>query len=296
MSGKLVPQTPAEGVSPVAAAVCRALTIVGVSGMEFIAKDERSAVRAASLSASATGAEGARAAGSPHDTRLSRNAVLSRSMPSDAALVMGCAERVRLHRGDTLTDIGDMVDRLCFPETAVLALVVPMRDGTSAEVAFVGREGMVGGMALLGVAASAVRATVLVAGDALRVPVPAIRRLCDASRTLHASLLGAEALLHAAVVRSAACHALHPARARLARFLLEFQDRTGKETLLLTQDETAAMLGVQRTTVTAAAQTLMERGLITYRRGQIGILDRPGLEAMACECYHCAPSRLLLHG
>jgi CRP-like cAMP-binding protein len=90
----------------------------------------------------------------------------------------------------------------------------------------------------------------------------------------------------AQLLQSSACAALHTVEARLCRWLLELQDRTeGRTALSLTHDFLAEMLGVQRTTVTVAAQVLQRAGLITYRRGQVTILDRAGLEDAACECH-----------
>jgi len=194
-------------------------------------------------------------------------------------------ERVRLKRGEILINTEAPLTRIWFPETCVVALVIQMEDGSSAEVAEVGREGAVGHEAVLGVERSVIQAAVQVSGEALCIRTRHLLASMEHSTQLRLAMWHNMASIHAQAMQSAACYALHSTRARLARFLLLIQDRTDQPAMHLTQELLAEMLGVQRTTVTAAALALMDEGLILYRRGRIDICNRAGLEAAACECY-----------
>ncbi len=194
-------------------------------------------------------------------------------------------DRQSLSCGKLVQEIDETVTRIWFPQDCIFSLIVPMEDGSSAQVAAVGHEGAVGCAALFGMAQSLVRSVVQVAGQAYVVEIRKFRPLVENIPALGALISHFMASIQADAMQSAACYALHPARARLARFLLMTQDRTGKCNLTLTQEALAEILGVQRTTVTAAALGLAAEGYISYRRGYISILDRPGLMLAACECY-----------
>src|SRR5215207_7060689 len=130
------------------------------------------------------------------------------------------------------------------------------------------------------------RDLVQVPGRALRLPLATLREAIMASPRLHQVCLCYVAALIAHVLQSVACHALHTVEARLARWLLLFQDRVdGAAALPITQELLAEVLGVQRTTVTAAARLLQQAGLIAYKWGSVTVLDRAGLERVSCECY-----------
>ena len=173
-----------------------------------------------------------------------------------------------------------------FPETCVIGLIVYMEGGSTAEVGILGCEGMVGYPAALGDRRALAYASVRVAGEALHLPAKAMLAAFESSPGFRNLVLHYIGALHAEVLQSAACHALHSAELRLARLLLMFQDRGSNNGVIpLTHDQLAGMLGVQRTTVTAAAGTLQHAGLIAYRHGTITILDRAGMETAACECY-----------
>jgi CRP-like cAMP-binding protein len=127
---------------------------------------------------------------------------------------------------------------------------------------------------------------VQVPGRALRLPLATLREAFAASPHVHQVCLCYVAALIAHVLQSVACNALHTVEARLARWLLLLQDRIdGTEALPITQELLAEMLGVQRTTVSAAARALQQAGLIAYKWGSVTVLDRAGLERVSCECY-----------
>ncbi len=143
-----------------------------------------------------------------------------------------------------------------------------MSDGSAVETAAVGWEGMVGLAGFLGTDRTTAQAFCQIRGDALRSIL---------NRYTHAHFTQ--------VAQASACKRLHTMRQRCARWLLETHDRVHRDTFPLTQELLAQMLGVTRPSVTVAARTLQQAGLIRYRRGEITVLDRDGLEEAACECY-----------
>ncbi len=224
---------------------------------------------------------------SRHDHRPAANRLLASLEPGDHRRLLARAERVRLERGQVLFEAGEELRHAWFPESCVVSLAVAMRDGASSEAATVGREGMVGLMAALSSHRALSRAVVRVPGEASRLPADALRAAFEANPRVRLRCLCYVDALLAQVLQSAACSALHPVEARLSRWLLQLEDRIGDAPsgLPLTHDFLAEMLGAHRTTVTLAARALQRAGLIAYRRGQVAVLDRPGLEAAACECY-----------
>ena len=214
------------------------------------------------------------------------NRLLSTFSPAERALLEPSATLVELRRGEILFEAGSDVPATHFPSAGtVVAIVVGVDDGRTVEVATIGKEGAVGGIVSGGKAPAFGRAVVQVAGFALRVDLKALEAAKARSphiRDLFARY--ADALL-AQVMQSVACNAFHPLEARCCRWLLTAQDRAGTETIPLTQEFLAEMLGVQRTTVSAVARMLQEQGLIRYRRGSIQILDRAAVMKRSCECY-----------
>ena len=197
---------------------------------------------------------------------------------------------VSLTVGRVLAEPGDRIEQVYFPTSGVVSIVTLLEDGRKVESLTVGREGAVGLLAAFGKSTALQRCIVQIAGAALRIDVEPLR----AGVAEHPAILDVviryaqftEAQLH----QSAACNALHNIEARLCRWLLTCQDRTGDHVLSLTQEFLAMMLGVQRTSVTMAAQALHRHGLIQYRRGRITVLDRAGMERASCECYRTIES------
>jgi CRP-like cAMP-binding protein len=172
-----------------------------------------------------------------------------------------------------------------FPTSGMISIVVMMRDGASVEVGIVGREGMLGIQPVLGDDTSLNEAIVQIPGSALRLPADILRREVLASPELRAVLLRyVQAYVYSAA-QSVACNRAHLVEQRLARWLLTARDRSGSDTLPLTHEFIAMMLGVGRPRVTVAAQSLQTAGLIEYNHGLITITDREGLKVAACECY-----------
>ena len=190
-----------------------------------------------------------------------------------------------LDKGAVLYEPGDRIETIYFPDNAVLCLMTLLQSGEAIESAIVGREGAIG----LGAATAprqAISRTVVQAGGlAWRAPADPLRAIWRQSPSVR-DLAGrhAEAVL-AQLAQSVACNAVHSVEARLARWLLAHRDRIDTRVLALTQEAVADDLGVQRTTVTVVARAMQSAGLIRYSRGMVEILDRAGLEGLACECY-----------
>jgi CRP-like cAMP-binding protein len=167
----------------------------------------------------------------------------------------------------------------------MVSLLAVMRTGEQIETAVVGRDGVVGGSIGVDSGRSLGQATVQIPGSALQITSLEFLSLYKASESFRALINRFQALILVQAQQSAACHAVHTVDARLCRWLLQSQDTTESDVVPLTQEFLSHMLGVQRTSVTLAAQTLQKAGLIRYARGVITILDRAGLKESACECY-----------
>jgi CRP-like cAMP-binding protein len=195
-------------------------------------------------------------------------------------------EIVEVHRGDVLFEPGEDVVTTYFPVAgSMVSLVLTMRDDREIEVATIGQEGASGGIVSAGHKPAFARMVVEIGGLALRLPTDRLEEAKKRSPTLRDLFNRYADVLLAQTLQSVACNALHTIEERCSRWLLATQDRVATRDLPLTQEFLAQLLGVQRTTVSAAAQELQRKGLINYRRGLITIADRAGLEEAACECY-----------
>lgn len=191
-----------------------------------------------------------------------------------------------LSRGEVLCEPDEPLRRVYFIESGLVSLATVFEDGTTAEMATVGREGLIGIGALLGGEVAFGRYVVPMPGLALGVEVSQFTTVLQENLELRAICEAyAQAFLREAL-QSAACNSVHMVEERCARWLLMSHDRSDGDSFALTQGCLADMLGVCRSTVTAAAGALQRAGLIRYRRGAIRVLDRQGLETASCECYH----------
>jgi CRP-like cAMP-binding protein len=215
----------------------------------------------------------------------SHNQILAALSPPDLKLLSPHLKNITLDQGTILLEQGERIKHVYFVSDGMISLVTVLEDGGSIEAAAIGREGIVGAALADGTGQSPLRGVVQVAGKGLRIDVDHFHAAVHKSERLRA-IVGhnSEAML-AQVVRTVGCNAKHSADQRLSRWLLMVHDRVEGDTLKLTQEFLAQMLGVQRTTVTLVARALQTAGLIKYRRGRIDILDRQRLEETACECY-----------
>jgi len=175
-------------------------------------------------------------------------------------------------------------DTVFFPLSGLSCLVTVMEDGGMVEAAMVGREGM-GGGSTLPIASRGLHRVTLVPGEAVQVPPETFRQLLHEDHRLLLLVARYQEMLFRCSAQSAACNRVHPAPARLARWLATACIRNGAADLQVTQDFLASMLGVRRPTVTLAVGQLEEQGVITCRRGSIEVLDRDALLAQCCECF-----------
>ena len=208
------------------------------------------------------------------------------SMPASALRRLNRQlEPVTLAFGQVLYEPGKAIRHVYFPISCLISLLTSVDRRRTLEVGMVGNEGMAGMPFILGVGISGVRALVQGAGPALRVGAPAFRAEFDRNPALQQALYRYTYALMAQISQTAACNRFHDAGERLARWLLMSRDRIGADTISLTQEFLAHMLGLRRVGVTEAASELKRRGLINYTRGQLRILDVPGLRRASCSCY-----------
>lgn len=214
-----------------------------------------------------------------------RNRVLSALAAADVAALIPDMTEVTWGPGELLYEVAGPVDAAHFPSSAGLSVVSVMADGVSVECATVGVESAVGLLPALSGGISSNRTFVQLTGSGISIPATALRRRAAVSPDLFDLLLRFAQVVIAQEEQSVACNALHTIEPRLARWILLNNDRLATRVMPLTQEYLAIMLGVQRTTVSAAASQLRREGLISYTRGQLEVLDRSGLERRACECY-----------
>lgn len=199
---------------------------------------------------------------------------------------------VKLTHSAVLFDAGGEIDRLYFPHTGVISLVVPLAGGDMIEAGMIGRDGVAGTSAALDGAVSLNRAVVQIAGMGSAIDIQPMRAAVAASKPLRVKLYQHDQMLLAQAQQSAACNAKHQIEERLSRWLLRTRDLVGSDSIELTQEFLAQMLGVRRTSVTLAASHLQAVNLIKYRRGHIQIMDLDGLEDTSCECYEAVKTQV----
>jgi CRP-like cAMP-binding protein len=216
---------------------------------------------------------------------MSANQLLDHLPAAELRRLLAQGAHVPLRGGQPLQTQGLPLRALLFPVQGFVCLVTPLDHHAPVQVGMVGREGVLGAQLLLGSSASPVGVVVQEGGQALSLPLAALRRALPQNpglrRLLSRYLL--VQLRHA--VTAAACLHYHPLQARLARWLLMGQDRAEGDGFAVTQDGLAQLLGVRRVGVTVAAGGLQEAGLIRYHRGWIHVGDRDGLQTLACSCY-----------
>jgi CRP-like cAMP-binding protein len=194
-------------------------------------------------------------------------------------------ELVPLPLGDVLYESGSQLGHVYFPTTSIVSLLYVMEDGASAEIAVVGNEGIIGVALFMGGETTPSRAVVQSAGYAYRLRGPLLKREFTRSLAMQHLLLRYTQALLTQMAQTAVCNRHHSVDQQLCRWLLLSLDRLASNELTMTQELIANMLGVRREGVTEAAGKLQDAGLIHYSRGRITVVDRPGLEAQACECY-----------
>jgi CRP-like cAMP-binding protein len=192
-------------------------------------------------------------------------------------------ERVDLALGQVLSESGSTPEWVYFPTTAIVSLLYLTQDGESAEIAVVGHDGMVGISLIMGGNATPSRAVVQSAGQAYRLRAAEIRHQVQCAGPVLAILLRYTQSMMAQVAQTAACNRYHSIEQLLCRRLLLALDRSVSDTLVMTQELVASLLGVRRESITAAALKLHQAGVIRYNRGHIAVLDRRSLEQRSAQ-------------
>ena len=201
-------------------------------------------------------------------------------------------EAVPLAHGRVLYDVDVPLTRVYFLESGVASLVTILENRVTIGVAMVGREGVVGVTTLLlGGDAALARCQVLVPGSALAVEVSAFRNALRQSPKLRMACQAYTRALLVQMLQAVPCNRLHTVEQRCARWLLMCADRTEDDTFELTQEYLGEMLGVPQPTLTVIVRKLQNAGLIGRSRSAIAVVDRPGLEVAACECYRIVRDR-----
>ncbi len=194
-------------------------------------------------------------------------------------------ELVKLDLGDVVYESGSRMKHVYFPTNSIVSLLYVMEDGASAEIAVVGKDGVVGISLFMGGDTTPSRAVVQSAGNCYRLSADRLKaEFARYGPTMHMLLRYTQALI-TQMTQTAVCNRHHSVDQQLCRWLLLSLDRLPSNELTMTQELMANMLGVRREGVTEAAGKLQAAGLIHYSRGHITVTDRRGIEARACECY-----------
>ena len=212
------------------------------------------------------------------------NGLLAALPETERARWIAQLECVEMPLGQVLYESGTTLSHVYFPTTAIVSLLYVTESGASAEIAVVGREGIVGISLFMGGESTPSRAVVQSAGQGLRLSAQVIKDEFNRAPVLHLLLRYTQALI-TQMCQTAVCNRHHSLDQQLCRWLLLSLDRLDGTALVMTQELIANMLGVRREGVTEAARKLQEAGLIQYSRGRISVLDRRGIEARTCECY-----------
>ncbi len=218
-----------------------------------------------------------------HDPR--QNHILAALPADEYARLLPHLEMAPLLLGSVLCEPDIQIRHVYFPTTSIVSLLYVMEDGASAEIAVVGNEGVVGVSLFMGGETTTSRAVVQSAGHAYRLKGQLLKDAFYRAGPIQRLLLRYTQALLTQMAQTAVCNRHHSIDQQLCRWLLLSLDRLPSNQLTMTQELIANMLGVRREGVTEAAGKLQRAGLIHYSRGQITVLDRPGLEARVCECY-----------
>jgi CRP-like cAMP-binding protein len=214
-----------------------------------------------------------------------RNLILSR-LSLDSRQHLGSNLRpIRLEVKQVIYEPNRPIKYVYFVETGMISVVSVMSDGRSIEVGTIGREGMAGAAFVLGAKTLPYQYFVQLPGHGHRVEVAVLKDVADRDREFRALVTRYQLAFHTESMQSTACNGLHSVTQRCCRWLLRSQDRINGDTVPLTHEFLALMLGVRRASVSDVLRPLQERGWVKSSRGEITIVDRKGLESGSCECY-----------
>jgi len=221
-----------------------------------------------------------------------KNRLLAALPDKDYQRLVPHIEVVSLESRQVVQNSSELIKYVYFPYEALISLVQVLEDGSTIELSLVGSEGMVGIQAFLGNSTMPYQAVTQVAGKSGRMTVASFQSECKCDSALFKLLLRYLRFLLIETTQGTACNSFHIIEERLARWLLTASDRLKSYYLPFTQDSIAQMLGIRRASVTVAAGTFQQAGIIHYHRGEITILNREDLEATACGCYKVIKTEL----
>jgi CRP-like cAMP-binding protein len=222
----------------------------------------------------------------PHTQAVPATNRLLAALPrKDREQLLANCEQIELIFAEVLYRAGELIPHVYFPTGSSISLMTPIDGDAGLKVGLIGNEGMLGITLMLEVDAAPFHALVQGAGPALRITAPSFLRELEQSPALQQELKRYLYVSMSQLAQRSVCTRFHVLEARLARWLLMTQDRAHSDTFHATHVFMAYMLGVRRVGITKAANSLQKQKLISYRRGDITVLDRVGLEAASCGCY-----------
>src|SRR5471032_587321 len=219
------------------------------------------------------------------------NRLLDALEPASRARIDPHLEPVTLKLGAVVCEAGGVLKYAYFPQGAVLSLLTVLENGSAIETANIGREGAFGLFAAMYSRVSFNRCIVQLEGHMARCPIELLQSEFKNSEQVRDLFVSYSETQLSQVQQTVACNAMHTTEERMCRWLLMMHDRAEGEALQYTHEFLSHMLGANRKSVTLAAQSMHTAGLISYRRGKIQVLDRPGLEKASCECYAIVKER-----
>jgi CRP-like cAMP-binding protein len=221
----------------------------------------------------------------PPDHATTQNHILAAFPAAEYERLAPHLDLVEMPLGEVLCESGGRLEHVYFPTTSIVSLQYVLESGASAEIAVVGNEGILGISLFMGGETTPSRALVRSAGHGYRLKAHLLQQEFNRAGPVLRLLLRYTQALITQMTQTAVCNRHHSVEQQLCRALLLSLDRLSTDSLLMTQELIANVLGVRREGVTEAAGNLQRAGLIRYSRGRIDVLDRPGLEKSACECY-----------
>jgi CRP-like cAMP-binding protein len=217
--------------------------------------------------------------------QIPANRLLAALPKPDFKILSAKMETLPLAFGEPIYEAGEEIKQIYFPQSGIISLLSAVDKDSTLEVGIVGSEGLAGVSVFLGVGTSPNRALVQGSGSALTISSRNFLSACKSSEKLSTAVRRYIHSLLTQISQSAVCNRYHVIEDRLSRWLLMTHDRMRADEFQITQDFLSNMLGVRREAVNIAARDLQLRGLISYKRGHLTVIDRPGLEAAACPCY-----------
>jgi len=225
------------------------------------------------------------------DEIIHKNQLLGAFEPGARERIMSHLQPVAFALGSIVCEAGGLLKHAYFPEGCVLSLLTVLDNGSEIECGNIGREGAFGLFAAMYSGVSFNRCTVQLEGNMSRCDIGFLRDEFSTSAQLQDLFVSYSETLLSQVMQTVACNSLHTVEERMCRWLLMMHDRAEGEVLTYTHEFLAGIMGANRTSITLAAQSLQNQGLISYRRGSMQVKDRLGLEAASCECYGVVKAR-----